>query len=144
MFKKYKYISIAFLFAFALTAHTFEHEFADLQDDNTTYPMDSLKELATFADTLAEEYPILIAKRFHVPKNSQPFSFSSGSLTGSLTLDSNQFIDAHLLLRHQKNDHDIYIDQKRRMKNNQINYIDHKNIGIFIVYNRQKEEKKDG
>ena len=28
MFKKYKYISLAFLFAFALTAHTFEHEFA--------------------------------------------------------------------------------------------------------------------
>ena len=29
MFKKYKYISIAFLFAFALTTHTFEHEFAE-------------------------------------------------------------------------------------------------------------------
>ena len=29
MFTKYKYISIAFLFAFALTAHTFEHEFAE-------------------------------------------------------------------------------------------------------------------
>jgi len=25
MFKKYKYVSLAFLFAFALTAHTFEH-----------------------------------------------------------------------------------------------------------------------
>jgi len=29
MFKKYKYVSLAFLFAFALTAHTFEHEFAE-------------------------------------------------------------------------------------------------------------------
>ena len=29
MSKKYKYLSLAFLFAFALTAHTFEHEFAE-------------------------------------------------------------------------------------------------------------------
>ena len=29
MFKKYKYVSLAFLFAFALTAHTFEHEFVE-------------------------------------------------------------------------------------------------------------------
>ena len=29
MSEKYKYLSLAFLFAFALTAHTFEHEFAE-------------------------------------------------------------------------------------------------------------------
>lgn len=36
MFKKYKYISIAFLFAFALTAHTFEHEFAENNYETST------------------------------------------------------------------------------------------------------------
>ncbi len=122
----------------------FEQEYSDLQDDTTTYPMPSLNELATIADTLAEQYSILMAKRFHLPQSPSPFSFHIGPLTGSVTLKSSSFIDAHIQLRYQDETNDLYIDQERRMKPNQINYIDHNNIGVFMLYTPIKEEKNNG
>ena len=85
-----------------------------------------------------------MAKRFHLPQSPSPFSFHIGPLTGSVTLKSSSFIDAHIQLRYQDETNDLYIDQERRMKPNQINYIDHNNIGVFMLYTPIKEEKNNG
>ena len=70
MFNKYKYVSLAFLFAFALTAHTFEHEFvenkyeASIEIECEFCPVDDITNYSSSSNDL-NSYPKVFAISFY-------------------------------------------------------------------------------
>jgi len=90
------------------------------------------------------DFNILINKKAALDFNNNKnitITINQNNISGLIKISKDLFFDLHIyLILHTKNYGDFYIDQIRRMRSNELNYISDPIFGLFIQINKIQNE----